>query len=62
MIKKAFPQAYLEQCKYKLKKKKSVNFNDSEIIDDEDYEIINNKNDNKNDDDYPCIYGGMVNF
>ena len=39
--KKAFPQAYLEQWKYKLKKRKPVNFIDFEIIDDdEDYEII----------------------
>ena len=59
--KKAFSQAYLEQCKYKLKKRKPVSFIDSEIIDDEDYEIINNENDNKND-DYLCIYGRMVNF
>ena len=55
-------QAYLEECKYKLKKRKSVSFIDSEIIEDEDYEIINDKSDNKNDDDYPCIYGRMVNF
>ena len=34
--KKAYPQAYLEQCKYKLKKRKIVSFIDSEIIDDSD--------------------------
>ena len=34
--KKAHPQAYLEECKYKLKKKKLVSFIDSEIIDDSD--------------------------
>ena len=34
--KKAYPQAYLEECKYKLKKRKLVNFIDSEIIDDDD--------------------------
>ena len=33
--KKAYPQAYLEECKYKLKKKKLVSFIDSEIIDDD---------------------------
>ena len=62
--KRAYPQAYLEQCKYKLKKRKPVDFIDSEIIDedDNDYEIIDNKNYNKNDDDYPCIYGRMVSF
>ena len=32
--KKAYPQAYLEECKYKLKKRKLVSFIDSEIIDD----------------------------
>ena len=31
--KKAYPQAYLEECKYKLKKRKIVRFIDSEIID-----------------------------
>ena len=29
--KRAYPQAYLEQCKYKLRKKKIVNFIDDEI-------------------------------
>ena len=39
--KRAYRQAYLEQCKYKLKKRKPINFIDSEIIgDDNDYEII----------------------
>ena len=33
--KRVFPQAYLEQCKYKLKKRKHVNFIDDEIIDDD---------------------------
>ena len=31
--KRAYPQAYLEQCKYKLKKRKTVNYIDDEIID-----------------------------
>ena len=30
-----YPQAYLEQCKYKLKKRRTINFIDDEIIDDE---------------------------
>ena len=34
--KKVYPQAYLEEGKYKLKKRKLVNFIDSEIIDDSD--------------------------
>ena len=33
--KRVYPQAYLEQCKYKLKKKKHVNFIDDEIIDED---------------------------
>ena len=33
---KAYPQPYLEECKYKLKKKKLVSFIDSEFIDDSD--------------------------
>ena len=33
--KKAYPQAYLEECKYKLKRRKLVSFIDSEIIDDD---------------------------
>ena len=33
--KRAYPQAYLEQCKYKLKKRKHVNFIHDEIIDEE---------------------------
>ena len=31
--KRAYPQAYLEQCKYKLKKRKILNYIDDEIID-----------------------------
>ena len=38
----AYPQAYLEQCKYKLKKKKIVNYIDDEIIDED---IDSNYND-----------------
>ena len=37
--KKSYPQAYLEECKYKLKKRKLVSFIDSEIIDDSDSDI-----------------------
>ena len=46
--KKTYPQAYLEECKYKLKKRKIVSFIDSEIIDDDsdsdDGYDINNEN------------------
>ena len=41
MDKKAYPQAYLEECKYKLKKKKLVNFIYSEIIDGDSDSDIN---------------------
>ena len=33
---KVSPQAYLEQCRYKLKKKRPVDFIDLDIIDDDD--------------------------
>ena len=33
--KRAYLQAYLEQCKYKLKKRKIVNYTDDEIIDED---------------------------
>ena len=33
--KRAYPQAYLEQCNYKLKKRKIVNYIDDEIIDED---------------------------
>ena len=33
--KRAYPPAYLEQCKYKLKKRKIVNYIDDEIIDED---------------------------
>ena len=33
--KRAYPQAYLEQCKYKLKKRRVVNVIDDEIIDED---------------------------
>ena len=46
--KKAYPQAYLEECKYKLNRRKLVSFIDSEIIDDSDsddgYDIDNENN------------------
>ena len=42
--KRAYPQAYLEQCKYKLKKRRAVNFIDEEIVD-EDSDSDNDIND-----------------
>ena len=48
--KKAYPQAYLEECKYKLKKRKPLSFIDSEIIDDD------------SDSDDGCDIGNENNF
>ena len=39
--KRAYPQAYSEQCKYKLKKRKIVNYIDDEIIDEDSDSDIN---------------------
>ena len=47
--KKAYPQAYLEECKYKLKKRKPVSFIESGIIDDDSYEDNGYDSDNEND-------------
>ena len=41
--KRAYPQAYLEQCKYKLRKRKIVNFIDDEIIDEDGDSDINDE-------------------
>ena len=40
------PQAYLEQCEYKLKKRKHVNFIDDEIIDDDTDDSYDSDNEN----------------
>ena len=48
--KKVFPQAYLEQCKYKLKKRRSVNFIDIEIIDDDDDDDNDDEDDGSDSD------------
>ena len=56
--KKAYPQAYLEECKYKLKKRKLVSFIDSEIIDndsDDDEIIDDNGYDIDNENNFYCI-------
>ena len=51
--KKAYPQAYLEECKYKLKKRKIVSFIDSEII---DYSDSNSDIDSHNNFTVPDSY------
>ena len=47
--KRVYPRAYLEQCKYKLKKRKHVNFIDDEIIDDDTDDSYESDNKNEND-------------
>ena len=47
--KKAYPQAYLEECKYKLKKRKLTSFIDSEIIGDDSDDDTGYDSDNEND-------------
>ena len=50
--KRVYPQAYLEQCNYKLKKVKRVNFIDDEIIDDDDDDDDDDDGDGDTDDSY----------
>ena len=57
-IKKIYPQAYLEQCKYKLKKEKAVNFIDDEIIDDDN----DDDDDDDDDDDINDAVNSHLNF
>ena len=46
--KKAYPQAYLEQCKYKLRKRRTVNFIDDEIVDEDSSSDIDSGIDSHN--------------
>ena len=39
--KRVYPQAYLEQCKYKFKKRRPVDFVDFEIIDEDEFNLMN---------------------
>ena len=57
--KKAYSQAYLEQCKYKLKKRKLVSFIDSEIIDDDSDSDIDSDIDSHNNFSVPDSYVAM---
>ena len=54
--KKAYLQAYLEECKYKLKKRKPVSFIDSEIIDDDSDSDIDSNIDSHNNFSVPDSY------
>ena len=56
--KRAYPQAYLEQCNYKLRKRRVLNFTDDEIIDDSDSDIdsaVDSHNDFSVPDSYVII-------
>ena len=50
-----YPQAYLEQCKYKLKKKRRINYIDVEIIDYDSENDRDNYVEIKNDDEIENI-------
>ena len=54
--KKAYPQAYLEECKYKLRKRTLVSFIDSEIIDDDSDSDIDSDIDSHNNFSVPDSY------
>ena len=56
IYKKTNPQAYLEECKYKLKKRKLVSFIDSEIIDDDSDSDIDSDIDSHNNFSVPDSY------
>ena len=50
--KRAYPQAYLEQSNYKLKKIKHVNFINDEIIDDDDEDDDDDSYESNNENDF----------
>ena len=54
--KRTYPQAYLEQCKYKLKKRMDVNFIDGEIIDEDSDSDIDSAVDSHNNFSVPDSY------
>ena len=54
--KRAYPQAYLEQCKYKLRKRKTVNFIDSETVDEDSDSDIDSAIDSHNNFSVPDSY------
>ena len=56
IYKKAYPQAYLEECNYKLKKRKLVSFIGSEIIDDDSDSDIESDIDSHNNFSVPDSY------
>ena len=55
----AYPHAYLEQCKYKLKKRKTVNYIDDEIIDEDSDSDIDDAVDSHLNFSVPDSYVGI---
>ena len=54
--KRAYPQAYLEECKYKLRKRRTVNFIDDEIVDEDSDSDIDSGIDSQNNFSVPDSY------
>ena len=54
--KRAYTQAYLEQCKYKLRKRRAVNFIDDEIVDEDSDSDIDSGIDSHNNFSVPDSY------
>ena len=54
--KREYPQAYLEQCKYKLRKRRAVNFIDDEIVDEDSDSDIDSGIDSHNNFSVPDSY------
>ena len=54
--KRAYPQAYLEQCKYKLRKRRAVNFIDDKIVDEDSDSDIDSGIDSHNNFSVPDSY------
>ena len=54
--KRAYPQAYLEQCKYKLGKRKHVNFIEDEIVDEDSDSDLDSAVDSHNNFSVPDSY------
>ena len=54
--KRAYPQVYLRQCKYKLRKRRAVNFIDDEIVDEDSDSDIDSGIDSHNSFSVPDSY------
>ena len=54
--KRAYPQAYLEECKYKLRKRRTLNFIDDETVDEDSDSDIDSGIDSQNNFSVPDSY------